>query len=288
MTYSIFAHTMADMTYPELERAAETGTPVLLPIGVIEEHGPHLPLGTDIYGAYQLAVLVRERLAADGADALIAPPLYWGINQVTSAFTGSFTISPKTARALLDDVLDSLLDQGFDRILLINHHGDRLHNQMLLDAVRRQHDRGSREVRWLESDRIIDRLGGDREDPVWLYYAMPSETETLKSATTLGVHANDQETALVARWFPNSSTTRRCGSCGRPTSPSRIWRAGARAASTRRRSRRSDTSAIRSRGTPCSGVSTRGWRTRWRRPSTTRLAPDQNIDTEGAAHVRTA
>ncbi|MCP9951446.1 creatininase family protein [Actinomadura madurae] len=202
MTYSIFAHTMADMTYPELERAAETGTPVLLPIGVIEEHGPHLPLGTDIYGAYQLAVLVRERLAADGADALIAPPLYWGINQVTSAFTGSFTISPKTARALLDDVLDSLLDQGFDRILLINHHGDRLHNQMLLDAVRRQHDRGSREVRWLESDRIIDRLGGDREDPVWLYYAMPSETETLKSATTLGVHANDQETALVARWFP--------------------------------------------------------------------------------------
>src|SRR5512140_2553851 len=52
--YSIFHETMVDMTYPEIEAAAKRHAILLWPMGVIEEHGPQLPLGTDIYDAYAM------------------------------------------------------------------------------------------------------------------------------------------------------------------------------------------------------------------------------------------
>jgi len=47
MGYSIFSDTMADMTFQQIEDAAKKNIPVLFPIAVIEEHGPHMCLGTD-------------------------------------------------------------------------------------------------------------------------------------------------------------------------------------------------------------------------------------------------
>ncbi|MBT2450149.1 creatininase family protein [Streptomyces sp. ISL-43] len=85
---SVFAGTMADLTYPQVEAAAAAGTCVLLPTGVIEQHGPHLPLGTDAYGAYQLCRMVKDELDRHQVPALIAPPVFWGINQVSGAFAG--------------------------------------------------------------------------------------------------------------------------------------------------------------------------------------------------------
>lgn len=55
MGYSIFSDTMADMTFLQIEQAAQEKQVVLFPIAVIEEHGPHLPLGTDVYLTYQFA-----------------------------------------------------------------------------------------------------------------------------------------------------------------------------------------------------------------------------------------
>ncbi|MEY8357270.1 creatininase family protein [Lachnospiraceae bacterium 54-53] len=49
---SIFADTMADMNWKEIEQMGQESVPVLFPLGVVEEHGPHLPLGTDIYMSY--------------------------------------------------------------------------------------------------------------------------------------------------------------------------------------------------------------------------------------------
>ena len=49
--YSIFDGTMVDLTYPVIEQAAKDHAAILWPMGVIEEHGPAMPLGTDIYQA---------------------------------------------------------------------------------------------------------------------------------------------------------------------------------------------------------------------------------------------
>ena len=106
--YSIFHGTMADLPYPAVEAAAAAGAGVLVPSGVIEQHGPHLPLGTDAYAAYLLCRRLAEELAARGRQVLIAPPLFWGVNHVSASFAGTFRTRPETAAALHDDVLDSL------------------------------------------------------------------------------------------------------------------------------------------------------------------------------------
>ena len=60
MGYSIFDETMVDLAWPEVEQAAGDNTPVLLPSGVIEEHGPHLGLAVDIYCACLLCKLTKK------------------------------------------------------------------------------------------------------------------------------------------------------------------------------------------------------------------------------------
>ena len=59
--YSIFHGTMADMTFPEVMQAAADRAVVLWGLGVIEQHGPHLPLGTDVYMPSALLRRVQER-----------------------------------------------------------------------------------------------------------------------------------------------------------------------------------------------------------------------------------
>jgi hypothetical protein len=89
---SIFHETMADMTWPEVEQAAKAKAIVLLPIAVIEEHGPHIGLGADAYLTYDACITVRSELEKRGIRAIVAPPFYWGITTSTSAFPGSFTV----------------------------------------------------------------------------------------------------------------------------------------------------------------------------------------------------
>ncbi|MCF3141771.1 creatininase family protein [Streptomyces platensis] len=191
-----------DLTYPEVEAAADRGACVLLPTGVIEQHGPHLPLGTDAYGAYQLSRLVKSELAQHAVEALIAPPVYWGINQVSAAFPGTFRVRSETAVALHTDILDSLATDGFRRIFVINHQGDIAHNRMLLRAVRNQHAKGNTGVVLLEPDFIADRLGDEAPAPALASFAMQPLYEDLEMTGELGVHAEEIEGALMMRWFP--------------------------------------------------------------------------------------
>jgi creatinine amidohydrolase len=71
---NIFEETMAHMTYVQIEAAAQEGTIVLFPVGVVEEHGPHLPLAVDVYGAYLQSREVKSELEKKGIKSLIAPP----------------------------------------------------------------------------------------------------------------------------------------------------------------------------------------------------------------------
>ena len=85
-TDALLAGTMAEMTAPEIVAAARRGAGALLPIGVMEIHGPHLPIGTDAYIASALCRLTQRYAAEQGIELLIAPPFYWGVNHVMSAF----------------------------------------------------------------------------------------------------------------------------------------------------------------------------------------------------------
>lgn len=133
--YSVFHETMVDMTSQEVEEAAKRGAILLWPLGVIEEHGPQLPLGTDIYNAYATMKQTARLLKAKGREVLIAPPMYWGINDATGAFAGSFNVRPSTLKAIIEDTFASFRKDGFQVVYMITGHGDRLHNQVIVEGV---------------------------------------------------------------------------------------------------------------------------------------------------------
>lgn len=199
--YSIFEDTMVDLTFPEVEAAAARGAVVLIPSGVVEQHGPHLPIGVDTYGSYLQAKLVRRGLEARGVEALIAPPFYWGINGVTRGWAATFRTRYETAVMLLTDIIDTLIQNGFRNVIIVNHQGDAEHARMQVEVMKAQHAKGNIGVAWVEEEPTVKRHGGTDDDPYWIPVTMPTD-HGLQMSGKLGVHAHEVETAMMTRWFP--------------------------------------------------------------------------------------
>lgn len=75
---------------------ADKGAIVLLPVGIIEGHGPHLDLSADFYLCTLNCRFLKQELESKGIDAIIAPPLYWGISKDVAQYAGTFSVSPET------------------------------------------------------------------------------------------------------------------------------------------------------------------------------------------------
>lgn len=108
---------LQDHTWPEIESYLSDEGTVLLPIGSTEQHGPHLPLGTDALEAVSVAEGVAEAL-----DLLVAPPIWYGDARHHLAYPGTLALRPKTVIALLEDLYASFAFHGFDRVVTINGH----------------------------------------------------------------------------------------------------------------------------------------------------------------------
>lgn len=196
--YSVFHETMADMTHPEIERAARDGAAVLWAVGVVEQHGPHLPLGTDVYIPSAVLRAARRVLAGKGIPIVIAPPFYWGVNHVTGAFAGSFVVRPETMLQLLADVFESLVKDGFRRVFCLSGHGDALHNRTLFEGVKRA--RGI-DARMIASEALARRLGLDPAEP-GIALAPPAASPR-PPAPHLDIHAGAWETSILLAATPS-------------------------------------------------------------------------------------
>lgn len=197
--HSVFHDTMADMTYPEIERAAKNGAVALWALGVIEQHGPHLPLATDVYVPMAILRLARKLLAAQGTETVIVPPFYWGVNHVTGSFPGSFVVRPAVMIELMTDVFSSLKKDGFTRLFCLSGHGDALHNRTILDGVRQGSRTAGMEGRMVVKRSALERLGLDAADP----HLAIAEEKAAAGGKYLDVHAGDWETSLVWAAFPD-------------------------------------------------------------------------------------
>ncbi|MFB3882720.1 MAG: creatininase family protein [Armatimonadota bacterium] len=102
--------------FPAAVRKAE-GVCVL-PIGVIEKHGPHLPLGTDV-----MAVRAVATAAAQDEYAVVFPWYYFGQINEAKHQPGCVSIRPELLNTILEDVCDEIARNGFDKILIVNGHG---------------------------------------------------------------------------------------------------------------------------------------------------------------------
>lgn len=203
--YSIFDETVADLTYLELEEAAKQGAVVLWPLGVMEEHGPHLPLGTDIYVSYLMIKEAARHLRSMGHPVVIAPPLYWGINNVTRSFAGSLSLRPSTLKAIIEDTFQSLYEDGFRSVYMITGHGDALHNRTVLEGVAE-----ARAATGIRGFVVMDSPTGERfgltgEEP-YVLIVDGSEYGGRFSSLYIDVHAGESETSVF--WFLFSELTR--------------------------------------------------------------------------------
>jgi len=201
MLDGIFKDTMVNMKWTDIESYVKKNAIVLLPLGVIEEHGPHLCLGTDIYIAHIQCMFIKEKLKEKGFETVIAPPFYWGICQSTGSFIGSFKARKDTVKAVLFDLAASLSEFGFKNVYGINAHGDIDHSVALNEAFKEITEKLEINARYTFSEGIMHHYGLDGNEP----YICPIKPQTIRvsSSEFPDVHAGDIETAAMNKFYPH-------------------------------------------------------------------------------------
>ena len=118
-----------EMTWPEIREASEQQRVVLLPVGVIEQHGYHLPTQVDTFLADQICRLA----AAEMADrAIVVPPIAHGFVPHHMDFPGTITVRAQVFIDYVVDVCKSIVSHGFTKLLIFNGHGG---NTSVLDVA---------------------------------------------------------------------------------------------------------------------------------------------------------
>lgn len=130
------------LTYPKIKKLLDNGNDSLLfPIGTLEAHGRHAPVGTDNFCAENIAWELAERLGWP-----VAPTLNYGITTGLIAYPGSVRISKEVYTEVLSEILEDFFAMGFRRIVLVNGHGGntetvgKLIKELIVD------DRGNRHM----------------------------------------------------------------------------------------------------------------------------------------------
>lgn len=111
--------TWNQLSWPRIKECSEKGHVVIIPIGVIEQHGHHLPLDTDAFIAQE----ITHEAARRDAEILAGPTVPFGYTPSNKNFPGSICLSAGTWTALIRDIVRSMARHGFTRIALLNGHG---------------------------------------------------------------------------------------------------------------------------------------------------------------------
>ena len=111
-----------ELSTKEAAKAANASTVIIFPVGSVEEHGEHLPLGTDSFQPEYIALEVAKK-----TGCLIAPPFRYGICNATRNFLGTLTIKFETLYRFAIDVLSELVRNGFRRIIVLSGHAGNSH-----------------------------------------------------------------------------------------------------------------------------------------------------------------
>ena len=122
------------MTVPQVDDLLTRTDMVIIPVGALEQHGLHLPIGTDYLNGVERAKLIAQR-----RDALVVPILMPGQSPYHMAFAGTITLSSETIQAVYVEAVDSLIRHGFKRFLILNAHGgNRAITTFIVDRINQE------------------------------------------------------------------------------------------------------------------------------------------------------
>jgi creatinine amidohydrolase len=154
---------------------------VILPIGVLEKHGPHMPLGTDVYTAREMALR-----AAEEEYTVVFPWYYFSQINEAKHQPGTIAYSPELIWKILQETLDELSRNGFKKIIIVNGHGG---NKAFLEYFG------------------ISQLS-ERRDYALYWYQPSYDPEVIRKAEALTMHdeldqhAGNRETSMVKAVVP--------------------------------------------------------------------------------------
>jgi creatinine amidohydrolase len=175
------SHCLLDLAPPDIQWFLDRSDIVLVPIGSCEQHGAHLPLGTDTITALEVA-----RRAAEKADVPYAPPFWAGYSpqhmRETEAAVGTITFRAATLLEAWYDICRSLIHHGWNKLVFVNGHGS---NTKIIDPLLRRvrYETGAFVALYKPyAERYMGMVGDLLENP-------PDETP--------GWHASELETSQV-------------------------------------------------------------------------------------------
>ncbi|MSO89990.1 MAG: creatininase family protein [Acetobacteraceae bacterium] len=174
----------------ELRERARQGTIVILPIGSLEQHGPHLPVEVDSLLGENISRRTAEAIVACGQSALVLPMVWTGLSEHHMSFGGTITLSLATFSALIEDICRAILRHGFTRIVLLNGHGG---NENALRNI---------------TDDLTPKLGIPLVQFTYWHAAAEPIAEILETQPIL-THACEAETSLMLALRPELVATDR-------------------------------------------------------------------------------
>ncbi len=168
---------LADEAWPDLETYFEEESLALVPLGSTEQHGPHLPEGTD-----HLIAEAFAREAADRTGYLCTPTITVGVSPHHRQFHGTMWVDAPAFRDYVESLTRNLAYHGVDRVVFVNAHGGNVEH--LREVGRRVRDDGTMyALEWMWNDSIPDLV----EE----LFAQP------------GPHGGPKETALIQHLHPD-------------------------------------------------------------------------------------
>ncbi len=177
------ARSWLDLTTEEVRGCDRARAVAVLPVAAIEQHGPHLPLGTDTYIAQGYLERVA-RLVPEALDVLVLPVQAVGKSDEHDAFPGTLTLTAGTALAAWTEIGASLHRAGCTRLVIVSSHGG---NSALIDLV---------------AGELRGRFGMVAVTTSWSRLGLP-EGLFPPEEVRHGIHAGGIETALMLALRPD-------------------------------------------------------------------------------------
>lgn len=202
------SHCLLDLAPPDIAWFQARSDLVLVPIGSCEQHGAHLPLGTDTITALEVA-----RRAAHKADVPYAPPLWAGYSpqhlREPESGVGTITLRAATLNAVLYDVARSLIHHGWNKLVFVNGHGS---NTKVVDPLLRRirYETGAFVALYKPyAERYIGLLSGLLENPVeetpgWHASELETSQVLAHDAKLVRMERATEDRARVPGWLPPS------------------------------------------------------------------------------------
>ncbi len=171
-----------DHTFEEIQSYIDRNALVILPVGTIEEHGPHLPVETDVRIAEEVAKIIGEEMK-DEIPLLVMPGVWAGYSpKVMADSPGNMQLKPRVFEAMIHDICASLIEMGFRKIMMLDCHGR--HAPMLNMATKE----------------LADEYGAYICVTSPLTFSAKEFNEVRKSERGGVLHACEWETALMMRF----------------------------------------------------------------------------------------